>query len=122
MFVLAAFYLHSKASMITSGTPQTTLDALLLYIQSEETNLSGRAIANLKTALRRHILPALDGHSFLREDLEGVGLDYALSQSPLLIFLDAGPRKVLEESCRKAVKAGTLRPTVERTTYRSPVN
>ena len=108
--------------MITSGTPQTTLDALLLYIQSEETNLSGRAIANLKTALRRHILPALDSHSFLREDLEGVGLDYALSQISLLIFLNAEPRKVLEESCRKAVEAGTLQPTIGRTTYRSPVN
>lgn len=111
-----------KALIMTSGTPQTTLDALLLYIQSGETNLSGRAIANLKTALRKHILPALDSHSFLREDLEGVGLDYALSQIPLLIFLNAEPRKVLEESCRKAVEAGTLQPTVERTTYRSPVN
>jgi hypothetical protein len=37
---------------MNSEIPQTTLDALILFTQAGETQIPGRFIANLKTALR----------------------------------------------------------------------
>ncbi|MBD0261841.1 MAG: hypothetical protein ICV85_10830 [Tolypothrix sp. T3-bin4] len=98
--------------------PQTTLDALILFTKNGETQIAGRFIANLRTALRQHILINLPGYSFSSDMLEKEGLDYALSQVPLADFLNASPKDILAESCRKAVENGTLKPNVKRTTYR----
>ncbi|MEH1910799.1 hypothetical protein [Nostoc sp.] len=50
--------------------PQTTLDALILFTKDGETKIAGRFIANLKTALRKHILINLPGYSFSSDMLE----------------------------------------------------
>ena len=98
--------------------PLSTLDALTLFTKATETKIAGRFIANLKTALRRYILINLPNYSFSSSLLEKEGLDYALSQVPLADFLNADPKDILAQSCRLAVENGTLKPNVERTTYR----
>ncbi|WP_348230865.1 hypothetical protein [Trichocoleus desertorum] len=79
-------------------------------------------MANLKTALRRYILPNLPGYNFGTEDLEGAGLEYALSQIPLDVFLNSEPLKLLLEAYQAASSAKQIKTNVERTTYRPALN
>lgn len=102
--------------------PKNTLEALLQYIQQGETKVRGQSIANLKSALRRYVLPHLPGYNFVAEDLEGAGLNYALSQVPLDVFLNINPLEVLFEACQTALTAQQIGPHLERTTYRPALN
>jgi hypothetical protein len=102
--------------------PRNALEAFSQYIQQGETSISGRSFANLKTALRKYVLPKLPGYNFSAEDLEGAGLEYALSQVPIDVFLNADPLHLLLEACQAASSANEIRSNVERTTYRPACN
>lgn len=102
--------------------PKNTLETLLLYIDQGETKISGSSFGNLKTSLRKYILPNLSQYNFIAEDLEGAGLDYALSQVPLDVFLNVNPLEVLSKACQAALNANQIRANIERTTYRPAVN
>ena len=104
------------------SAPQNLLEALTLFIKAGETAVRGQSIANLKTSLRKYILPNLPRHSFCKEDLEGAGFEYCLSQITLSTFIQANSLEILAKSCQAAREAGTLHPVVERTTYRPALN
>ncbi|MBD2152967.1 hypothetical protein [Leptolyngbya sp. FACHB-16] len=103
-------------------TPQTLLDALKLFIQEGETVVRGQSIANLKTALRKYIIPNLSKYNFSSSDLEGHGFEHCLSKISLETFLKAAPLEILSRACQSAHEAGELNPIVERTTYRPALN
>jgi len=47
--------------------PKTLFDALSLFVESEEVNKNPRLLCNLKTALRKYVLPRYgltNGHDF----------------------------------------------------------
>lgn len=117
LILMKVFYLA-----MSQQPPKNLLETVLLYIQQGETKTPGSNFSNLKTTLRRYVLPNLHGYNFVPEDLEGVGLDYALSQIPLDVFLNVKPLELLSKGCQAALSAGQITANLERTTYRPALN
>ncbi|WP_190633884.1 hypothetical protein [Trichocoleus sp. FACHB-40] len=117
LILMKVFYLA-----MSQQPPKNLLETVLLYIQHGETKTPGSNFSNLKTTLRRYVLPNLHGYKFVPEDLEGAGLDYALSQIPLDVFLNVKPLELLSKGCQAALSAGQITANLERTTYRPALN
>lgn len=94
------------------------LDALNLFSNSGQVKSIVRKLPNLKTGLRKHIVPNLPHYSFDTFELERKGLECCLEEISVENFLLADPLKILKESCQALVSQGVLANNVERTTYR----
>ncbi|GFE71884.1 hypothetical protein [Chroococcus sp. FPU101] len=94
------------------------LDALNLFSHSGQVPSLSKKLPNLKTALRKYILPNLPNYSFSAGDLEREKLEFCLEEVTVESFLLANPLKILSESCQALVSQGLLARHVERTTYR----
>lgn len=103
-------------------SPQTILDAIYLFKNQTETQVSRQVYSNLKTALRRYILPNIPNYECSIQDLDKAGFECALSKISIEKFLEINVFDILFTSCQSATNEGRLGKNTERTSYRPAVN
>ncbi len=103
-------------------SPQTILDAIYLFKNQTETQVSRQVYSNLKTALRRYILPNIPNYECSIQDLDKAGFECALNKISIEKFLEINVFDILFTSCQSAINEGRLGKNTERTSYRPAVN
>ena len=96
----------------------TVYDAMNLFSNNGQISLASKIIPNLKTALRKYVLPEMPGYKFDSKDLQGKNLNFGLAQITIEDFLSCKPLEILAKSCQGATERGEISQRTERTTYR----